>query len=366
VTYAGEQALDVGALGEALHERVAVHAAAHGWPDLPALQVEPGRAVVARAGVTLYTVLATKVAGGRTLVAVDGGMADNPRPALYDAVHAAAFAGPARDAPTATVTLVGRHCESGDVIAEDVALPGDLREGDLVAVAGTGAYTYTLASVYNRFGRPAVVAVEGGADRLWLRREDAADMDRLEAALVPRAEAPVPEGVDIRPARSADVRSFLAFWRSVVGEGRFVRTERVGTSARVYRRRFARSWTADDAELVAVEDGRVVGHIALARERHPVTRHVATLAIAVAKDRRREGIGAALLTAAIGWARARGVDKLILSVYPDNTAAIALYRRFGFVEEGRLARHSRKSYGDEDEILMAAWIGPGEGTSAKR
>ncbi len=71
------------------------------------------------------------------------------------------------------------------------------------------------------------------------------------------------------------------------------------------------------------------------------------------------GSGSALLAEAIGWARAVGVDKIVLSVYPHNTGAIALYRRFGFQQEGRLSRHSRKSYGDEDEILMAAWIGPG-------
>jgi ribosomal protein S18 acetylase RimI-like enzyme len=94
------------------------------------------------------------------------------------------------------------------------------------------------------------------------------------------------------------------------------------------------------------------------RELHPVTRHVATLGIAVAADRRSMGIGGALMAEAIRWGRSVGVEKLMLSVYPTNTAAIALYRRFGFVDEGRLVRHSRKSYGYEDEVLMATWIGP--------
>ena len=103
--------------------------------------------------------------------------------------------------------------------------------------------------------------------------------------------------------------------------------------------------------------GRVVGHLFIQRERHPVTRHVATLGIAVAADHRSRGVGSALLKEAFGWARGVGVEKIVLSVYPTNTGAVALYRKFGFVDEGRLARHSRKSYGYEDEILMAVWLG---------
>jgi ribosomal protein S18 acetylase RimI-like enzyme len=84
---------------------------------------------------------------------------------------------------------------------------------------------------------------------------------------------------------------------------------------------------------------------------------VATLAVVVAQDRRGGGIGTALLAEAIRWSRAVGVAKLVLSVYPSNRRAIALYRRFGFVEEGRLSGQSRKTYGYEDEILMARWVG---------
>jgi ribosomal protein S18 acetylase RimI-like enzyme len=90
-----------------------------------------------------------------------------------------------------------------------------------------------------------------------------------------------------------------------------------------------------------------------------VTRHVASLAIAVSAEERGRGIGRRLLQAGVEWAKEAGVEKLVLSVYPHNEVAIALYRSFGFVEEGRLARHSRKSYGYEDEILMAVWIGEG-------
>jgi diaminopimelate decarboxylase len=146
------------------------------------LQVEPGRAIVGNAGLTLYRLVARKRAGGRDLVAVDGGMSDNLRPALYDARHEVAAVAP-NDGQKARVTVVGRHCESGDVVADDVALPAGLARGDLLAVAATGAYTYPLASAYNRFGRPAVVGVRGGEATLWVRREDVDDMDRLDVIL---------------------------------------------------------------------------------------------------------------------------------------------------------------------------------------
>ena len=88
-----------------------------------------------------------------------------------------------------------------------------------------------------------------------------------------------------------------------------------------------------------------------------MTRHVGTLAIAVAADERGHGVGRRLMDDALAWAKRVGIEKVVLSVYPHNAAAIGLYRSFGFVEEGRLVRHSRKTYGYEDEILMAAWIG---------
>jgi len=113
----------------------------------------------------------------------------------------------------------------------------------------------------------------------------------------------------------------------------------------------------DGVEIVATVDGRVVGHLGATRERHPAARHVATLAVVVAEAHRGRGIGGALLAEAIRWAREVDVEKLVLSVYPSNRRAIALYRRFGFVEEGRLSRQSRKPYGYEDELLMARWVG---------
>ncbi len=358
VTYTHERSLSLPELAATVEVELQARCRRHGL-DLPTLVVEPGRSLVANAGLTLYRVGAIKEAGGRALVAVDGGMSDNVRPMLYDARYTVALASAPREArETRRVTIVGRHCESGDLLAEDVALPADLATGDLLAVAATGAYTYALASNYNRVGRPAVVAARDGATELWLRREDDADLDRLETAAYrePGRGADL-DGITIRPARARDARSFLVFWAQIVEEGRHVRSERVSHPLRVYRARFRHAWTDHEAQIVAVAGDRVVGHIYIQREHHPVTRHVATLGIAVAAEVRGRGIGSALLADAVGWARSVGVEKIVLSVYAHNTAAIALYRKFGFVEEGRLARHSRKSYGYEDEILMAAWIG---------
>jgi diaminopimelate decarboxylase len=367
VPYVDERPVPLEDLGEALRRRLA-DGAARRELRLPTLVVEPGRWLVANAGVTLYSVVAAKTvvsAAGveRRLLAVDGGMSDNVRPALYDAAYTvAAASAPAIAAEDGrTFTVVGRHCESGDTLAEDVCLPAWSGPGDVLAFAATGAYTYSLASTYNRVGRPAVVGLRAGIVVPWLRREDAADLDRLEPGRVRAPERVEPiEGVTIRPATPRDAAAYVAFWTAVVEEGRHVRTERVTSPPRHHRRRFRRSWTDREAQIVAVDDaGRMVGHCYVQREAHPVTRHVATLGIAVAADRRGRGIGTALLAEALRWARGVGVDKIVLSVYPNNRGAIALYRRFGFVEEGRLARHSRKSYGDEDEILMAVWLPAG-------
>lgn len=165
-----------------------------------------------------------------------------------------------------------------------------------------------------------------------------------------------PEGVTIRPARRGDARGFARHLRSVAAEERSWRADPSDLTVAAARRLVARSWTSDHAVIVAVAQGEVVGSIGLVRERHAASRHVATFELAVDAGWRRRGVGAAILARGLEWAREVGVEKLLLSVYPANTAAIALYRRFGFIEEGRLSRHSRRSYGDEDEILMAAWV----------
>lgn len=371
VTHSDESALSLNEVAAALITELKAGCARYGL-GVPILAVEPGRSLVANAGVTLYQVGASKVAAGRKLVAVDGGMSDNMRPMLYGARHEVAVAGLAHPeeeeqrevdhVPDEPVTIVGKHCESGDVLAQDVRLGRPVGTGDLLAFSATGAYTYSLASNYNRVGRPSVVAVAGGSTTLWLRREDQADLDRLETAgAQPRREIELPAGVVVRPAKAGDAGPFLDFWTAVVQEGRYVRTERVSHPLRVYRARFRHPWTDNDAQIVAVAAGRVVGHLFIQRERHPVTRHVATLGIAVAADYRSRGVGSALLNEAFSWARGVGVEKIVLSVYPTNTGAVALYRKFGFVDEGRLARHSRKSYGYEDEILMAVWLGEEKG-----
>jgi diaminopimelate decarboxylase len=358
VTYTEEEPLPIAELASRLREQASIGAERRGLPT-PLLMVEPGRSLVANSAITLYRVGSVKRSvDGERLLAVDGGMSDNIRPMLYGARFTVAAATAGTVGAPARATVVGKHCEAGDVLAESVDLPSDVGAGALLAFAATGAYTYSMASNYNRIGRPPVIAVGLGASELWLRREDAADMDRLETAAV-HVDPPVrpPSGVHVRAATPSDARSFLALWREVVAEQRYVRSEDARRPVRFYRRRFSRSWTDREAQLVAVEGKRVVGHITIQREGHPVSQHVATLGIAVAADRRGGGVGSALLAEALRWARSAGVERIVLSVYPDNTRAIALYRRFGFVEEGRLVRQSRKSYGYEDEILMARWLG---------
>ncbi len=174
----------------------------------------------------------------------------------------------------------------------------------------------------------------------------------------PRPGAPaVSHGVIVRPAVPRDAPEFLEVYRDVVGEGRHIRTEHVTRSVRDYRKSFRRSWDDRHAFLVAVAGGRVVGWLSIGREEQAVTRHVATFGMAVAAPWRHRGVGSALIEEALRWARGAAIEKIELTVYPHNGAAIALYRKLGFVEEGRLVRHSKKSYGYEDEILMGLWIG---------
>ncbi len=160
---------------------------------VPKLTVEPGRAVVARAGVALYTVGATKeVPGVRTYVAVDGGMADNIRPALYGSRYEVVVANRMADPPHEKVTVAGRYCESGDVLVSDAELPR-LWAGDLLAMPVAGAYGLPLASNYNWALRPAVVMVKAGHARLIRRRETYDDLmtcDVLESESLARPGRP--------------------------------------------------------------------------------------------------------------------------------------------------------------------------------
>lgn len=159
----------------------ALRSAWHQWElQQPAVYFEPGRALVGRAGVTLYRVGAVKRLADVTWVAVDGGMSDNPRPALYDARYTALSALRADEPADETTSIAGLHCESGDVLIDDVALPAPSR-GDLLAVPATGAYTLAMSSNYNGVPRPAAVVVRDGEARLIRRRETIDDLLALEA-----------------------------------------------------------------------------------------------------------------------------------------------------------------------------------------
>ncbi|MEV7723431.1 diaminopimelate decarboxylase [Streptomyces sp. NPDC087917] len=170
----GEAALDPAVLARGLRAELAASCAAARLP-VPRLAIEPGRAVAGPAGVAVYRVLAVKHTGERVFVAVDGGMSDNPRPALYGVRYAPRLIGRRSAAGARTATVVGRHCEAGDVLAADVELPGDVHPGDLLAVPVAGAYHLSMASGYNMVGRPPVVAVHEGTARLLVRRETLAD-----------------------------------------------------------------------------------------------------------------------------------------------------------------------------------------------
>lgn len=145
---------------------------------VPLVIVEPGRSIVGPAGITLYTVGAIKeIPGVRKYVAVDGGMGDNPRPALYQARYEAMLANKAAERPVELVSIAGKCCESGDMLIWDITLP-PVEPGDILAVACTGAYNYSMASNYNRLPRPAMVLVKDGQADLIVRRESYEDLVR--------------------------------------------------------------------------------------------------------------------------------------------------------------------------------------------
>ncbi|MEE1784753.1 diaminopimelate decarboxylase [Streptomyces sp. SP17BM10] len=149
--------------------------------DVPRLSVEPGRAVVGPTAFTLYEVGTVKpLEGLRTYVSVDGGMSDNIRTALYDAEYSVALVSRTSDAEPMLVRVVGKHCESGDIVVRDAFLPADLVPGDLLAVPATGAYCRSMASNYNHALKPPVVAVKDGGARVIVRRETEEDLLRLD------------------------------------------------------------------------------------------------------------------------------------------------------------------------------------------
>jgi diaminopimelate decarboxylase len=171
-------------LADKLGDIVRNESTAVGLP-VPRLVVEPGRAIAGPGTITLYEVgtvkdVAVSATAHRRYVSVDGGMSDNIRTALYGADYDVRLVSRVTDAASTLARVVGKHCESGDIVVRDAWIPDDIAPGDLVAVAATGAYCYSLSSRYNLIGRPAVVAVRDGRPRLILRRETLDDLLSLE------------------------------------------------------------------------------------------------------------------------------------------------------------------------------------------
>lgn len=144
--------------------------------DAPALFLEPGRSMVSTAGVTLYTLGSSKqVPNGKKYVAIDGGMADNARPSMYQAEYSAVVANKASEENTSKVTIAGRFCESGDILIKNIELP-EINEGDILCVFNTGAYNYSMASNYNRVQKPAMVLVNNSQSDIIINRETLDDI----------------------------------------------------------------------------------------------------------------------------------------------------------------------------------------------
>jgi diaminopimelate decarboxylase len=173
-----DEAPDIKLVADGLREIVHKVCTDAGLP-VPRLTVEPGRTIVGPGGITLYEVGTVKdVEGLRTYVSIDGGMSDNVRTALYGAEYTTVLASRESTAPPMLSRVVGKHCESGDMVVRDCYLPADLAPGDLIAVAATGAYCRSLASNYNYLPRPAVVAVSGGKARVIVQGETEDDLLR--------------------------------------------------------------------------------------------------------------------------------------------------------------------------------------------
>jgi diaminopimelate decarboxylase len=181
---AGESALDPGTVAKKIQTVIAAACEAHGL-KVPHISIEPGRAIAGPSMSTLYEVGTTKMitlesGGSRHYIAVDGGMSDNMRPALYDAEYTVTLANRSSTAALQPSRVVGKHCESGDIIIKNVDLPSDIVPGDLLVTPVTGAYGRSMASNYNHISRPPVVAVNNGKARIIVRRETHEDLLRLE------------------------------------------------------------------------------------------------------------------------------------------------------------------------------------------
>ena len=159
--------------------------------SIPKISIEPGRAIVGPTTTTIYLVGTTKLVkledgSTRKYISVDGGMSDNIRPALYGATYSAFLANRSSSEKSISSRIVGKHCESGDVLIPEIELPADIKAGDLLAIPATGAYGRSMASNYNHMPRPSVIAVKDGQGREILRRENEADLLNLDVIQAPR------------------------------------------------------------------------------------------------------------------------------------------------------------------------------------
>lgn len=184
---AGDDPLDVNAMAKSILDIVRTECARVNIP-VPKISVEPGRAIIGNPGITLYevgTVKPVELDSGMTrhYISVDGGMSDNIRTALYDAEYTAVIANRLSNATLVPSRVVGKHCESGDIVVRDIELPSDTRPGDLIAVAATGAYCRSMASNYNHIPRPAAVSVSSGSSQILLRRETMEDLLAFDAGV---------------------------------------------------------------------------------------------------------------------------------------------------------------------------------------
>lgn len=180
----GDQPVSIDLIAKALNESVIAACKKH-QVTISKITVEPGRFIVGPPGITLYTVGTVKpvsLPNGKTrmYVSVDGGMSDNIRTALYGASYTAVIANRSSDASLVLSRIVGKHCESGDIVVRDCNLPADTKPGDLIAVAATGAYCRSMSSQYNGTPRPAVIGISGGEAKVWLRRETYEDLLALD------------------------------------------------------------------------------------------------------------------------------------------------------------------------------------------
>lgn len=172
----GDAEMNLPTLADIVEDALDAACSLHHFPR-PKILLEPGRGIVARAGVTLYRVMTVKrVQGARTFAIVDGGMNDNARVALYGARYDAVIANRHPTCQNETMTVAGRYCEAGDILVHDAHLPADLRPGEILAIPCTGAYHHSLAANYNGVGRPPIISVHGGRCSELVRRETSTDL----------------------------------------------------------------------------------------------------------------------------------------------------------------------------------------------